>query len=156
VRLLALKGRTAAEVRRLLDRRGFEPGEIEGVLARLIRSGYLNDAEFAASYVRTRGARRALGPVRLAAELRAKGIADADIAAALAARAATEDPAVAAARAAARKWQSLRHLTPEVARRRLAAHLERQGFSTDLVLTICRTTIAGDDASPPAERPPRR
>jgi regulatory protein len=156
VRLLALKGRTAAEVGRLLERRGFEPGEIEGVLTRLVSSGYLNDAEYAASYVRTRGARRALGPVRLAAELRAKGIADAEIAAALAARAAAEDPAAAAERTAARKWRSLRHLAPEVARRRLAAHLARQGFPADLVLTICRTTIAGDDASPPAERPPRR
>lgn len=156
MRLLALRGRTTAEVRRLLTRRGHGAEEVEAVLARLIAGRYLDDAEYAASYVRTRGSRRALGPARLAAELRGKGVGEREIAAALEAQAGAEAPEAAAGRAAARKWRALRGLPPEVARRRLAAHLERQGFPVELVLKICRTYAGGDESAPPAERLTRR
>jgi regulatory protein len=116
-------------------------------VARLTASGYLNDAEYARSYVRIRATQRALGPGRLAQELRVKGVAEAEIAAALAALAAEEGPAASAARAAARKMRALAALPPEVARRRLAAHLARQGFSAEIVLQTCRTVVpqGGDD-----------
>ena len=144
---LALRARTVEEVRRSLARCGYGRDEIAAVLARLTASRYLDDADFARTWVAARARRAATGPARLARELRAKGVADADIGAALSALGEEWDVAEAAAAAARRKLSSLRGVPPSVARRRLAAFLERRGFSAEIILAVCRAQFRGAEES---------
>lgn len=138
LKLLALRARSSQEVRRRLARGGHSPEEIESVLRRLTERGYLDDAAYAAEWVRLHQARRGLGPARLARELQARGLPEEQIRAALQGLAAERPAAEAAAAAAARRLPSLRGLPGPVASRRLAGYLARRGFSTELILTLCR------------------
>jgi len=142
---LAVRARTTHEVRTALARGGYATEEIDAVIARLAAARYLDDADFARTWVSIRAQRGTAGPVRLARELRAKGIPDGEIAAALRRLSAEWDSAEAAGEAARRKLKSLHGLPAETARRRLVAYLERRGFSRDLVLATCRRHFSSLD-----------
>jgi regulatory protein len=139
LKLLAMRSLTSQEVRDRLARRGYEAEEIEPVVRRLTVAGYLDDAGYARSWVRSRAHR--LGPARIARALRAKGIPELEVAAVLGELAASRDVRQAAADAAAKKLHALRGMPPAVVRRRLAAHLLRQGFTTDVVLDLLRDRL---------------
>jgi len=145
VKWLAVRARTTHEVRKALERAGYAIEEINAVIARLTAARYLDDADFARTWVSTRAQRGAAGPVRLARELRAKGIPDGEIVAALRGLNEEWDSAAAAGEAARRKLKALEGLPADTARRRLLAYLERRGFSRDLVLTTCRRHFANLD-----------
>lgn len=147
VKLLALRARTTQEVRRALTRRGYPPEEIAAVVARLTAARYLDDAEFARTWVSARAQRGAAAPTRLARELRTKGVAEAEIASALRGLREEWDAAAAAGAAAKRKLKSLQGLPVPVARRRLAAFLDRRGFSPEVILATCRKHLAAADES---------
>jgi regulatory protein len=153
---LALRARSAEEIRRSLARRGYGQDEIAAVLARLTASGYVDDADLARTWVAARTRRSAMGPVRLARELRDKGIADAEIAAALRDSAEERDVAETAAAAVRRKLPSLHGLPPAVARRRLAAFLERRGFSAEIILAMCRSCFRAAEGSSEGEEDDER
>jgi regulatory protein len=142
VKHLAIRARSTHEVRGMLARRGYGPEEIAAAIDRLTAARYLDDADFARTWVSTRAHRGTAGPGRLARELRAKGVPEADIAAAF--RALTEewDAAGAAREAARRKLKSLQGLPADAARRRLAAYLDRRGFAPDIILATCRKYLA--------------
>lgn len=144
---IAVRARTAHEVRQALTRRGYARGEVAAVIDRLRAARYLDDADFATTWVSTRTRRGVAAPGRLARELRAKGVAEAEIAAALRNLHDAWDPAAAAGHAAQRKLKSLQGLPTAVARRRLAAFLDRRGFSSDVILATCRRFVADADAS---------
>ena len=55
--------------------------------------------------------------------------------------------AEAAAAAVRRKLPSLHGVPPSVARRRLAAFLERRGFSAEIILAVCRAQFRGAEES---------
>jgi regulatory protein len=142
VALLAARARSAEEVRRRLRRQGYASAEIEAAVTRLTAAGYLNDAAFAAEWMRSRLTRQRLGPGRLTRELRAKGIGEAEIAAALAELTAERDVRQVAAEAATRRLAGLRGLPPATARRRLAAYLTRRGFPVEVIVALCREHFA--------------
>jgi regulatory protein len=83
VALLARRDFAGLELRTRLTARGFEPQAAEEAVAQLTAEGVVNDARYACNYV-TYHAGRGQGPVRIAAGLRARGLAAADIEAALA------------------------------------------------------------------------
>jgi regulatory protein len=145
---LARRALSALELRRRLARHGYGGEEIAAVEARLKALRYLDDLDFARSWARSRSQRRSLGPARLAQELRGKGIAEPDIMLALNELLTERDARAVAEEAAARKLKTLRGLPPEAARRRLAAHLERQGFAMDVILVLCRTHFPSVRESP--------
>ena len=107
-----------------LRQRGYAVAEIAAVVARLTAARYLDDAEYARAWARSRARRLSLGPARLARELRAQGVGAAHVAGALAEAAAETDPRALAEAAAAR--------------RRLAAYLERRGFAAPVIIDVCR------------------
>ncbi len=81
----------------------------------------------------------------MAQELRAKGLAEGDIAGALR-EAYTERGAREVAEAAAmRRLPALQGLPPDVARRRLAGYLSRRGFAAEIILALCRKHFPHDD-----------
>ena len=79
-----LRGRDHAgsELEARLLERGFEPAAAGAAVAQLRELGLLDDARFAESFVRAR-AGRGQGPVRIAQELRSRGISPEQVEAAL-------------------------------------------------------------------------
>jgi regulatory protein len=146
-RLLQRRLRSRAEVERALRRRNIPPDAVVAVVADLRRSGWIDDARFARSWVQDRLALRPCGPRRLRAELRVRGVS-ADVAeeaiTTLVPRAVEDDVAMSQARA---RLVRLRGLPPEVARRRLAAWLQRRGFGGEVIARVMRTVTQ----SPPDE-----
>lgn len=83
LRLLTARARTRAELAGRLAQRGY-PDEVAGpVLDRLTAVGLIDDEDFAEQWVRSRQANAGKGKRALAAELRAKGLGDEVVAAAL-------------------------------------------------------------------------
>jgi regulatory protein len=138
IALLAMRAYSTHELTQRLRRRGYGPEEIAAVVARLTAARYLDDAEYARAWARSRARRLSLGPARLARELRARGVDPAHIAEALAESSAEDDPGSLAEAAAARRLKGLQDVPAEVARRRLAAYLARRGFAAGIILRVCR------------------
>jgi regulatory protein len=76
LRLLAVRSRSAAELRDRLRRAGFLPDVVEGVIADLARVGLVDDLEFARSWVASRQAAGGVGKQNLRWGLRRKGVAN--------------------------------------------------------------------------------
>jgi regulatory protein len=122
---LSYRPRSEAEVRRNLRKKGLEANTIDDVVARLMRAGLLDDAEFARYWVENRERFRPRGRVALRQELRGKGVPDPIIADAVA-KVDEEAAARQALQAASRRY---RRLAPPDYRRRVQAFLARRGFS---------------------------
>jgi regulatory protein len=133
-----MRGYSTHELEQRLRRRGYGADEIAAVVARLTAARYLDDAEYARAWARSRARRLSLGPARLARELRARGLGAAHVAGALAEAAAEADPRALAEAAAARRLKGLRGVPAAAARRRLAAFLARRGFATAVIIDVCR------------------
>lgn len=131
-RLVAVRPRTVAEVRRRLSEKAFAPEVAAGAVAWAEEAGILSDELFAQLYAEDRLLSRPCSRRVLAQELRDRGVD-----AALAERAAQaalpelgeEDLARRALTTRLPLWQGL---DPVVARRRAAAFLLRRGFSPHL------------------------
>lgn len=83
LRLLTARARTRAELAGRLTQRGYPEEITHTVLGRLEAVGLVDDKEFAGQWVRSRQVNAGKGKRALAAELRAKGIDDEIVAAAL-------------------------------------------------------------------------
>jgi regulatory protein len=138
LRLLSHRARSAAELRRRLERKEVPASVVSETLGWLEERGYVDDRAFAESFVRDRLRLRPRGRAGLIQELRRKGVDEAvAVAAADEVMAAEEVDEPELARAAARAWARrnaplLRQIQrPEQrlrARRRLYGHLARRGF----------------------------
>jgi regulatory protein len=80
---LGHRDRTAAEVRRHLERKRVEPAGIDGAIAELERMGYLDDARFATRFAEDRRRLDAWGADRIERRLLSLGVAPDTVAAAL-------------------------------------------------------------------------
>lgn len=76
LRMLASREHSRFELARKLSAKGSEPDMVDAVLDRLVETGALNEARFAEAYVSER-VRKGFGPLRIRAELQAKGLSDA-------------------------------------------------------------------------------
>ena len=82
--LLSRRDYTTAELRGRLERKGFDRAVVDGTLEELVEERALDAGRYAANYV-SYHANRGQGPLRIAADLRAVGLSEAMIDAALAA-----------------------------------------------------------------------
>ena len=137
LRLLTHRARSRDEVRRHLERRGFAAAEVGAALDRLEGMAYLDDREFARTWVIERIRLKRLGPRRLRAELVKKGIAQEIIDLALSE--AFPEGEEELARSAADAWIEKRRVAgldlqnDPGARRRLFAYLARRGFTSGVI-----------------------
>ena len=129
LRYLAVRPRSVAEVRRQLQRKGFDQSTIQQVIDRLLEWGYLNDEEFARSWVAERERFRPRGRIALRQELRNKGVSDEIIDRVLA----DVDPEASARAALAPRLRQWRHLEWRAFRQKATAYLARRGFSYDII-----------------------
>ncbi len=163
IRALTRRAHSVHEMRKWLEQRAGDNQHVGAVLARLKDHGYLDDARYAKQYARSRVASRRLGRFRVARDLRARGVPDRHIEAALDDVFAETDQAALLRQRIQRKLRSLRGKADgpsastgmTVDRKRLAslyASLLRAGFPSDLIRRELRavTKLA---ASLPEEEP---
>jgi regulatory protein len=151
LRRLTAAARSEHDLRSKLCERGYEDGVIDAVLGRLRRAGYVDDAAFAQSWVRSRSVTKSLTAPVLRLELRRKGIADDLIDDALGILA-TEDEDD-RARALLRRRAPTEIPTDRAERdrvaRRLGAMLARKGYSSSRAWSLVNEVLTehGDGVS---------
>jgi len=135
--------RSAADLKLRLVAKDVDPAIADAIVARYIEVGLLDDRSLAAMIARTRHAERGLAPRVIAGELRRKGIAEDDIAAAL--EPLTDEVQVEAARTLAEaRWMRMADLSQAVRTRRLVAYLGRKGYSASLAFALVRDLSRAD------------
>jgi regulatory protein len=135
VKLLARRAHSVHEMRRALERRAADKELVAPVLARLREGGYLDDGRYARQFARPRAQYRRLGRFRIARDLRARGVADRHIEAALDEVFAETDEGALLRRRIERKLRALSGKGP-LDERKLASlysSLLRAGFSADAI-----------------------
>lgn len=132
------------EMKEYLARRAENREAIAPVIARLREQDYLDDAKFAANYARQHAQSRRQGRFRIARELRARGVPDRYIEAALDAVFADTDEAALIRK---RLERHLARLRSPLDQRKLASvyrSLLRAGFPSDLIRTELRAATRAD------------
>jgi regulatory protein len=132
LRLLARREHSRHELARKLASVAGAGDDVGAVLDELTRRGWLSDARFAEQRIRA-GSRR-FGPVKLAHELRAKGVAEDEIDAAF--RAAGEHGEADIARVWASRFS--RPATDERERGRQVRFLQGRGFTLGAILLFMK------------------
>lgn len=137
--------RSRRDVERKLALR-YPPEVVEGVIERLARGGWLDDAEFAAAYVRSRSE---YGERRLLGDLARRGVAR-EVAARVVGEMLGAVDAVAQAReAVAGRLARMDGVDRETAQRRLTGFLARRGYGFDVISRALEPLLEG---LPRAER----
>ena len=147
--VLALRARSAADLRRTLVRKGEPPELVDLAVERLLNAGFLDDASFARQFARSRVLGAGLSRRQIASELARRGIAR-DIAATAIEEVFGEervDEEATLERLARKKLGTLGRLDAFTQRRRLYAFLARRGYDADdigrVVDDLVRTANAG-------------
>ena len=142
--MIALRARSAAELKRLLVRKGELPEYVDVAIDRLLRAGFLDDASFARQFARSKALGAGLSRRRIQQELARRGVAR-DVADAAIAEAFSEeqvDEEGTLERVARKKLNSLSRLDSAVQRRRLYAFLARRGYDGDDIARTLRTLLS--------------
>jgi regulatory protein len=135
LRLLAMQSRSETEIARKLARRGADPEAIAALLDDFRQRGWLDDQALAERWVEARGQSRGRGA--LAWELRRRGVDPSD---ALSERT-DDDEKSAAWTAAVRKAGDPPTVAGPDGKRKLAAFLQRRGFSYNTVRHVLDRTV---------------
>ncbi len=138
LRLLAVRARSRGELAQRLAAKGFAADVTGRALDRLAEVGLVDDAEFARQWVRQRHTFSGKGRQALAQELRRKGVAPDETAAALA-DITDDDEHVRATELVRRKLRTLpAGLDQEKAIRRLVGMLARRGYGHSVAYSVVK------------------
>lgn len=141
LRYLSARDRSSAEVRSRLRRYGYSDALIEATVVWLTGLGYVDDHRFAVAFVCNRR-KAGWGAARIGSELRAKGIPEDVVRAALSTVAA--DPTGEAplelrlAQLVARRFGGLMRADPPAGRRKAIGFLERRGHDWETIQAVLR------------------
>jgi regulatory protein len=130
---LARRAYSVFEMRGYLERRASEPAAAKRVLARLRQEKLLDDARYALEFARYRAQTRRQGRYRIARELRARGVPDGHIEAALAQIGAESDETAVVRKIIERRMRSLRGPFDERRTASLYRTLLRAGFESEVI-----------------------
>jgi regulatory protein len=130
---LARRAYSVYEMRTYLERRAEDKDVVRGILDRLKKLDYLDDARYARQFVRLHTELRKQGPFRIARDLRARGVPDRHIEAALAERSAESNEGAIVRERLERRIKSLRGPLDERRVASLYRSLLRAGFSADTI-----------------------
>lgn len=138
--MLALRARSAAELRRLLLRKREPADLVDAAIERLLRAGFLDDESFARQFARSKLLGAGLSRRRVQQELARRGvsreIADAALAEVFAEEHLDEEDGL--QRVARKKLKSLERLDAATQRRRLYGFLARRGYDSDDIARTVR------------------
>jgi regulatory protein len=150
---LARRAYSIYEMRVYLERRAQDKEAVGSILDKLKQNSYLDDARYARQFVRLRSDIRKQGAFRIARDLRARGVPDRHIEAALAERSAESDDNSLVRAHLARRLKSLRGPLDERRKASLYRSLLRAGFSAEIIRRELRsmTNVSVDNL--PEEAP---
>lgn len=139
LRALMRRAHSVHEMKEYLKLRAENPDDAAAVLQRLKEQNYIDDARYAREYARSHAQGRRQGKFRIARELRARGVPDKHIEAALEAIfAETDERAMVRARIE-RKMRQVRGPLDEKKRASIYRSLLRAGFSADAIRSELRS-----------------
>jgi regulatory protein len=155
VKILMRRAHSVSEMKKALLRRATDENLIQKVIARLKQNGLIDDARYAKQFARQRTEIRHQGKYRVARELRARGVPDQHIEAAVKEAAACTDEA---AMVRQRIDSKLKFLRGEIDDRKIASvyrSLLRAGFSSDTIRRELKRAVSDDipEVDPPDETP---
>ena len=133
LRALMRRAHSVNEMKQKLERRASSKLLAQVVMARLKESGQLDDARYAKQFTRQRTEGRKQGKFRVARDLRARGVPDKHIDAALKESAEQNDEASMVRQRIERKLRSYRGEIDEKKMASIYSSLLRAGFSADVV-----------------------
>jgi regulatory protein len=133
VRALMRRAYSAYEMKQMLGRRTEDDRLLGTVMDRLKRAKMIDDERFAKQFVRQRTEIRRQGKFRIARDLRARGVLDRHIEAALAETAKETDEAAIVRQRLERRLRSFRGEIDELKMASMYRSLLRAGFSADVV-----------------------
>ena len=131
-RLLKYRPRSEYELCRRLKKRGFPESVIKETLFFLKEKGLINDFEFARIWVESR-IKKPLGIYRLKQELKVKGIDKDLIKKAIESLGNKYKEEEMIKDLLCRRWERLKNIEPQKAKRRLFLYLLRRGFSSEKI-----------------------
>jgi regulatory protein len=132
-RILTRRAHSVHEMKQALAHRSDNEELINQVIERLKREGLIDDARYARQFARQRTEVRRQGRFRIARDLRARGVPDRHIEAALQENAEEHDEAALVRQRIQRKLRSFRGEIDEKKLASLYRSLLRAGFSADIV-----------------------
>jgi regulatory protein len=130
---LARRAYSVYEMRTYLERRAEDKDVVKSVLDRLKHLEYLDDARYARQFVRLHTELRKQGAYRIARDLRARGVPDRHIEAALAERSPDSSESTVVRERLKRRMKSMRGPLDERRVASLYRSLLRAGFSADTI-----------------------
>jgi regulatory protein len=133
LRALMRRAHSVHEMKRKLERRSDNKLLVQVVMARLKENGQIDDARYAKQFARQRTEGRKQGKFRVARDLRARGIPDRHIEAALEEAAKETDEGAMVRQRIERKLRSYRGEIDEKKTASMYRSLMRAGFSADVV-----------------------
>ena len=131
LRLLSYRDRTESEIRKRLVGNDFPEDIVDVVVDQLSRAGLLDDGKFSRDWVKSRTLSKPMGRTRLAWELRAKGVDEPKVEAAL--EALDENAEYEMALSLARRKTEKSDVSDPSLRNRTASFLRRRGFGWDAI-----------------------
>src|SRR5215207_4029647 len=146
--LLAANARSARDLRRRLLQKGEVEAHVDAAIERLTAAGYVNDADYARQFARSRLLGAGTSKRRLKQELYRKGVGGAVVDEAVAEVVDEEnvDEEATAERAARKRLRALGDVDPETRRRRLYDFLARRGFDGDAIRRVMARVLSPAEA----------
>jgi len=133
IKILMRRAHSVHEMKKALGRRCEDAALVKNVMARLKQNGYIDDARYASQFARHRTEGRKQGKFRVARDLRARGVPDRHIEAALDEVTKTTDEAALVRQHIERKLRSFRGEIDDKKLASLYRSLLRYGFSADTI-----------------------
>jgi regulatory protein len=143
LRLLGYRARSRAEMRHRLLRKGYDDETVDEAIRWLEEHRFLDDAQFSQAWVEARTDALPMGRERLAWELRAKGV-DRDTAADALAPRDEETELRLALQVGRQKLERVLDRDPVVIKNRVAAALQRRGFSWSVTRRALAELLAAE------------
>ncbi len=143
-RLLAVRARTAAELKSRLLQKGFAAQLIEQTLTDFQAKGYQSDEEFARLFAREKQRSSGWGPARIRRELTARGVKNSLVEKTLTEQFDGVDLTESAYRAAAKKWRSMQGTAGATRKRRLTGFLQRRGYVWETINAVMNKLLEED------------
>ncbi|PYT63801.1 MAG: hypothetical protein DMG35_02785 [Acidobacteria bacterium] len=144
IKILMRRAHSVHEMKQALARRCEDLSLVKNVMARLKSAGLIDDARYAKQFARQRTEGRKQGKFRVARDLRARGVPDRHIDAALEEAAQNTDEAAVVRQRIERKLRSFRGEIDDRKFASLYRSLLRSGFSADLIRRELRSLTRED------------
>jgi regulatory protein len=151
VRALMRRAHSVQEMKRKLERRSDNKLLVQVVMARLKENGQIDDARYAKQFARQRTEGRKQGKFRVARDLRARGVSDLHIEAAMEEAAKETDESAMVRQRIERKLRSYRGEIDEKKMASMYRSLLRAGFSADAIRRELRSLTREDVSGVEAE-----